>query len=43
MLLSRLKEKEIAVALFKSNTHVLIEFKQDKPEIDLVIDELLDI
>ncbi|MFB0562094.1 MAG: VWA domain-containing protein [Candidatus Lokiarchaeia archaeon] len=43
MLLSRLKEQEIAVAIFESNTHVIIEFQEEKPEIERVIDELLDI
>ncbi len=43
MLLSRLKEQEIAFAIFESDTHVIIEFQDEKPEIDLVIDELLDI
>ncbi len=43
MLLSRLKEQEIGIALFESDTHVLLEVMDEKPEIDKVIDELLEI
>ncbi len=43
MLISRLKEQEIAIALFESNTHVIMEFEEEKPEIEHIIDELLDI
>lgn len=43
MLLARLKEQEVAVALFESNTHVLLELLEERPEIEKVIDELLDI
>ena len=43
MLIARLKEQEVAVALFESNTHVILELKKEKPVIDSVIDELLDI
>lgn len=43
MLLARLKEQEVAVALFESNTHALLELLEEQPEIDKVIDELLEI
>lgn len=43
LLISRLKEQEIAIALFESNTHVIMEFEEEKPEIEKIIDQLLEI
>ncbi|MBD3193209.1 MAG: VWA domain-containing protein [Candidatus Heimdallarchaeota archaeon] len=43
MLIARLREQEIAVALFESNTHAVLELDEEQPNIDEVIDELLEI
>ncbi len=43
MLVLHLREQEVAIALFESNTHVMVEFGKPGVDIDQIVDELLDI